>query len=115
MAVAVCVTAIASDALPPPPTPENTNPNGPMALEAPRPDYPKSLKAHGVGGRGVFVLHIDTQTGFVTSVSIEKSTGVRRLDSSAVRALRKWRFTPRKINKVRVPITFVPDSSNVRE
>jgi periplasmic protein TonB len=98
---------------PSPSTPENT-PVKALVLEAPQPEYPESLKAHGIGGDGVFVLYVDSETGAVASVSIQKSTGVRDLDDCAVKALRRWRFKPRTISKeVRVPITFIPDGTSV--
>ena len=77
----------------------------------PRPCYPDSAKKHGIGGSGVFVLHVDVATGTVRHVEIEKSTGVPILDKCAVETFGRWRFEPHTVVvKVRIPITFVPDS-----
>jgi TonB family protein len=81
-----------------------------VALNSPRPEYPPSLKEHGVGGQGVFLVYLDAKTGAVTRVEVRQSTGVARLDKLSVQALRQWRFkTPLPTNKIKIPLTFVPD------
>jgi len=77
------------------------------ALYAPRPDYPESVRKQHKGGAGVFVLHVDSDTGVVSSVSIQKSTGVAELDDSTVDCFRRWRFKPHSVpKKVIIPIAF---------
>jgi TonB family protein len=79
-----------------------------VVLEAPRPEYPKDLRQRGVTGAGVFVLHVNRRTGVVTSVTVQQSTGVARLDACAIDAFRRWRFKPPAVSSVvRIPITFV--------
>ena len=86
-----------------------------VAVFAPRPVYPDSAKKHGIGGQGVFVMHVDVNTGVVRSVEIKQSTGVSLLDRCATDALRRWRFKTHIVApKVVCPITFVPDSAPKR-
>ena len=57
----------------------------------------------------MFALHVDRNTGLVSSVGIDKSTGVARLDARAVHAFERWRFKPPVISStIRIPITFGP-------
>jgi TonB family protein len=80
---------------------------------ASRPVYPHHARAHGLGGKGVFVVHIEADTGSVSSVSVEKSTGVSMLDRCAVDAFRRWKFKkPIPGSKVRIPIAFTPTGWN---
>jgi TonB family protein len=57
-------------------------------------------------GSGVCVADVDPASGKVTQVSIVESTGNPVLDDSAVRRLRKWRFKPGTVSRVRIPIEF---------
>jgi TonB family protein len=73
----------------------------------PRPEYPEAVRKQHKGGAGVFALHVDIDTGLVTSVSVERSTGVELLDRSCKKTFRQWRFKPHETPaKVRIPITF---------
>jgi TonB family protein len=58
-------------------------------------------------GVGLFRMYIDLKTGFVTQVAVVKSTGWWSLDTSAVNALRKWRWKPGTWKEVDVPVRFV--------
>jgi TonB family protein len=49
-------------------------------------------RAYRMTGDGLFILHVQGQTGLVKKVQIERSTGSSILDSSARRALKEWRF-----------------------
>jgi TonB family protein len=82
-----------------------------VALYAPRPAYSPKWPE----GRGVFVLHLDTRTGKVVSVSVAKSTGATILDQSAVAGLKQWRFRPGP-KAVRIPFEFThrPESDFLR-
>ena len=58
-------------------------------------------------GAGLFKLTIDLKTGAVTNVTASKSTGFfSSLDNSALAALRKWRWQPRKWREVEMPVRF---------
>jgi TonB family protein len=70
------------------------------------PEYPREARDKGVTGKGVAVVKIDPQTGYVTSASMLKSTGQENLDNAALRAFRQWRFKPRSITTLEIPIQF---------
>jgi protein TonB len=76
-----------------------------LTLSHPYPGYPPG--ARRVEGSGVFLLHIDTRTGNVNTVEVQKSTGHRVLDIEAIKALRRWRFRPGiPYELIRLPVTF---------
>jgi len=76
-------------------------------LYAPRPDLMKLQQHQGLKGSGIFVLHVDTRTGAVTSVDVQKSTGSAFLDQLSVDTFRRWRGIPgTTAAKVRVPIDY---------
>jgi len=84
-----------------------------VAVYTPKPDYPDSLRRKHIGGAGVFVAHVDTNTGIVSSVSIRKSTGVPALDEICKNTFMRWRFIPHVVEpKVVIPIRFDPSSSS---
>ncbi len=56
-------------------------------------------------GKGWFRLTLD-DAGRVLRVAVLKSTGHRELDSSAVAALKQWRFKPVPHNYVILPVAF---------
>jgi TonB family protein len=75
------------------------------ALYANRPDYPVEARRQRLTGSGVFALHI-TPDGNVERVEILKSIGYPILDQAAIAVFRQWRFRPRSISLVRVPIRY---------
>ena len=79
------------------------------ALYAPKPYYPSRAAKEYKTGAGTFILNIDRETGLVTSIKIEKTTGRWSLDVSCLKTLIKWRFKPHTLTKVRVPVSFVFD------
>jgi TonB family protein len=81
-----------------------------VAVYAPRSAY----SAAWPEGKGVFILHLDTKTGKVISVSIAKSMGAEILDQSAVAGFKQWRFRPGP-KSVRIPFEFThrPESEFV--
>ena len=70
------------------------------------PLYPYADRARRHQGSGLFRLTLDLKTGGVIQVTVEKSTGYKTLDDSAIAALRQWRFRPSKWKLVHVPIDF---------
>jgi TonB family protein len=76
------------------------------AVFSPKPEYPLEARQRHLVGSGVLILHIDRDTGTVTSIDIEKSIGYKILDDAAIRALSQWRFKPGKSTKIRVPIRY---------
>jgi len=77
------------------------------ALYAPPPSYPSLPDGRKPQGAGVFVLHVDTHKGIVTSVTVKKSTGAAILDNAAIDAFVRWRFKPGKVPpEITIPISF---------
>jgi TonB family protein len=70
------------------------------------PLYPYADRARWHEGTGLFRLTLDQNTGEVIQVRVEKSTGYKTLDHSAISALRQWRFRPGKYKILHVPVDF---------
>ena len=82
-----------------------------VAVYAPKPDYPESLRKQHRGGAGVFVLHVNTKTGLVSLVETQQSTGIPLLDTGCKTAFMRWRFKPDVVApKVIIPVRFNLDS-----
>jgi TonB family protein len=76
-------------------------------LAAPLPVKSRVAASEHLAGAGIFVLQMDTKTGLVKSIVIQKSTGKPLLDECAVEALRKWRAAPGAVPRTIVtPIIF---------
>ena len=75
-----------------------------LALFAPDPTYPQEAREKGQSGAGIAMLTIDTTTGHVIKAEMRVSTRSKILDQAAVQGLRQWRFKPRTVSKVWVPI-----------
>ena len=75
------------------------------------PVYPAAVIRDGIEGTVVMSLQI-LENGRVGEVRLEKSSGDRRLDESAMREARRWRFVPGRRDGVpvvfwkQVPVTF---------
>jgi len=65
-----------------------------MVTSTPRPDYPIEARRRRIEGQGYFLLRVQIRTGLVKTVVMKRSTGSELLDSSAVSALKRWRFKP---------------------
>jgi TonB family protein len=77
-----------------------------LALYVRDPAYPNEAREKGQSGAGIAMLTIDIATGHVVKAEMGTSTRSKILDQAAVAALRQWRFKPRTISKVWVPIKF---------
>jgi TonB family protein len=71
-----------------------------------RPDYPLDDRSARHEGQGLFRIILDTKTGLVTQVTVIESTGFASLDTSAIQALRMWRFKPGKWKQIDMPVEF---------
>ena len=77
-----------------------------LALFAPDPAYPMEAREKGQSGAGIAMLTIDLATGHVIKAEMRVSTHSKILDQAAVQGFRQWRFKPRTVSKVWVPIKF---------
>lgn len=84
---------------PPPPAPK---PAGTLTLvselsvacpERPKPAYPPLSRRLGEAGKVVLRVELD-ETGRISSARVSTSSGYRRLDESALAAVRSWRCNP---------------------
>ena len=84
---------------------------GVAGLSNPAPRYPYMSRAKNEEGRVVLQVFVDTR-GNAKSITIHTSSGHRRLDKAAKKAVRKWKFQPARIagvlteDDVLVPINF---------
>jgi TonB family protein len=78
----------------------------PVAISAPRPEYPYAARKNRITGSGVCVMTVDPATGLVTRAEMAQSTGSPILDDAATSAFRQWKFKPGAVRRVRLPITF---------
>ena len=77
-----------------------------LTVNAPRPEYPYEARRQKITGDGIVAMTVDPVTGYVSSVSMSKSTGSPFLDNSALASFRRWRFKPGTVSSVQCPITF---------
>ena len=84
---------------------------GVAGLSNPAPRYPYMSRANNEEGRVVLQVFVDTR-GNAKSITVHTSSGHRRLDKAAKKAVRKWKFQPARIagvlteDDVLVPINF---------
>jgi protein TonB len=86
----------APPAPPTPPAPPAAPPTPPRAashLSNPQPEYPRASRQMGEEGTVVLRVLVSAD-GRAEQVEIKRSSGYDRLDQSALRAVRKWRFNP---------------------
>lgn len=75
------------------------------------PVYPHSARRAGVEGQVTVLLTVGTD-GRVSSATVHRSSGSKALDQAAVRASRKWRFSPATragkpvVTQLPAPFTF---------
>lgn len=75
------------------------------------PSYPSMARRRGVEGTVVIEVSLDA-LGLQTELRIQKSSGNPLLDSSAVNAVRNWRFLPHQLeglaiaSRVQIPVRF---------
>jgi TonB family protein len=77
-----------------------------LLVYAPPPDLAKIRQHQGVKGAGVLILHVDSKSGAVKSVDVQKSTGAAFLDQIAIETLQKWPARPGTNPTVRIPMSF---------
>ncbi len=77
-----------------------------LTLSAPRPEYPYEARSRRITGSGAAAVKIDPASGSVIDVRMSQSTGNAILDNATVSAFRRWRFKPKTVSNVQVPITY---------
>jgi TonB family protein len=77
-----------------------------VAISAPLPGYPYQAKRANITGRGICGLIVNKASGKVTSAVMVQSTGNAILDKVTTDTFRRWRFQPRRVSRVRVPISY---------
>jgi TonB family protein len=91
--------------------------DAPLKLEAvfyaPRPNYPSIARKQHLEGSGVAEIRIKPD-GSVQSVRMLQTTGQKALDEAAIEGFGRWRFRPRGISLVRIPIQFRMALSSVQ-
>jgi TonB family protein len=83
-----------------------STPWGSDLVSSPQPLYPYGDRAKQNQGEGLFRVSLNPNSGSVTKVTMIRSTGFATLDSSALTAIRQWRWKPGKWKEVDVPIIF---------
>ena len=82
-------------------------PTRPIAISAPRPEYPYEARTRHITGAGVAVITIDPSAGTVTNVTMTQSTGSPILDNAIISAFHRWRFQPGSYDRqLRMPVTY---------
>jgi TonB family protein len=70
------------------------------------PEYPFEARRSRITGHGILVGQVDSRTGKVKSVRMEKSTGNTILDQASMNAFRQWLFKPGTVREFRTPINY---------
>ena len=86
----------------------------PYSLENPKPVYPSAARRRGMQGIVLLSLVINKK-GMVDNISVERSSGFKVLDRSAVKSVKQWRFMPASrgglsiSSVIEIPIKFILD------
>ena len=86
----------------------------PYRLENPKPVYPSAARRRGMQGIVLLSLVVN-ENGLVDNISVERSSGFKVLDRSAVASVRQWRFMPASRgglnipSVIEIPIKFILD------
>nr|WP_267135492.1 energy transducer TonB [Vibrio sp. CK2-1] len=79
-----------------------------------KPRYPRLAQRRGIEGTAMYEIWLD-ENGQQIKQNLLSSSGASMLDQAALEAIKKWKFSPRKINgtsiahRVQVPIRFKLD------
>ncbi len=85
---------------------------GVEGLSNPKPRYPYLSRVNSEEGKVILQVHV-SHTGDVSKIEIQQSSGYRRLDRAAQKAVGRWKFKPAQVaglataGSVQVPINFV--------
>ena len=76
------------------------------AVFSPSPVYSFRARHDLLQGEGTYLLTIDYDSGRVMNVNVLRSTNSGVLDEAALKAFRQWRFGPRTLRKLTIPLRF---------
>jgi len=88
----------------------------PSYLYNPAPNYPDLARQRGWTGEVLVRVRVDA-AGNVEAVTLERTSGYKILDQSALKRVRTWRFNPARKGpiavpgEVAVPVRFTLDRS----
>ena len=75
-----------------------------FATYSPMPTTPTGLwRSYFRGGYGVYRMIVDSNTGRVVEVKVVDTSSSARIDDTAIKAFRQWRFRPHTVTSVTVP------------
>jgi TonB family protein len=83
-----------------------------LAVFAPKPQQPYEVRSRHITGSGVCILTIDQTSGNVTAAVMTQSTGNAILDNSTLSAFRTWRFKPKTVAQVKIPISWTSSGAS---
>ncbi len=72
----------------------------------PKPPYPPASRRMAEEGTVLLSVHIRSD-GQVDEVKLKRSSGFSRLDDSAIRTVRKWRYIPARRNGQAIPYWYI--------
>lgn len=81
-------------------------PSASVVTKAVRPGYPYEAVSRHISGNGLCILMVRPD-GTVKDAEMGVSTGSPILDNAAVHAFRQWTFVPGRVQKVKIPISFL--------
>nr|WP_238925444.1 energy transducer TonB [Vibrio sp. S11_S32] len=79
-----------------------------------KPRYPRLAQRKGIEGTATYEIWLD-KNGHQIKQTLLSSSGANLLDKAALDAIKKWKFTPQKVNgiamahRVQIPIRFKLD------
>jgi len=76
-------------------------------LFAPKPYFPNRARREYKTGAGLFLLNVNPETGLVSSIKIERTTGLWSFGVSCLKSFIRCRFKAHTLAKVHVPVRFV--------
>jgi TonB-like protein len=79
-----------------------------LLLKVVRPEYSWEGRIRHLGGKGVFDLRFDYETGHLQEIHIVNALPSPVLQEAAIDALKRWQARPRSIHVLRVPVMFIP-------
>ncbi|MGM0418674.1 MAG: energy transducer TonB [Thermodesulfobacteriota bacterium] len=81
----------------------------PFVIESTRPEFPVSAKRMGIKEGKIVLRFVVDKNGKAKNIEVESSTHDKIFEESAVKALKKWRFSPGEKNGEKVStLVYLP-------